>query len=277
MSSKLPLVSIVTPVNNGAKYIGKLIDSVAGQDYPHTEHIVIDDGSRDDGATVAVLEQYPHLRWWSRENRGQYPTMNEGLEAARGEIICFISADDLMTPGAVKAVVDEFLAHPIYDGVYGKMLWINEDGSLRHAQEVITHAPLWLHRYKTFISHCSLYIKKDALARHDLFFDPKLRFLGDFDWIVRITKTPLKIGFVDRALSMVRYHDQQTSKVHAEAIRAESRLMQKRYGINRFLLKIILTVVNWLTIIKALWRAFISGGWGEVRLLVGNRFARQRN
>ncbi|MBE3118290.1 MAG: glycosyltransferase, partial [Candidatus Atribacteria bacterium] len=101
-SDVLPLVSIITPVYNGAAFIEELILSVQRQDYPNIEHIIIDDGSRDDGATIAILKRYPHLRWWSRENKGQYATMNEGLEAAKGEFVCFISADDLLTPGAVK-------------------------------------------------------------------------------------------------------------------------------------------------------------------------------
>ncbi|MBC8331160.1 MAG: glycosyltransferase [Anaerolineae bacterium] len=264
----------MTPVYNGADYLVPLIESVAAQDYPHIEHLVIDDGSTDDGATVAVLEQYPHLRWWSRENRGQYPTMNEGLSAAEGEIICFISADDLMTPGAVQAVVDKFLAHPELDGVYGKMLWMGEDGSIRYAQEVITRAPLWFHRYKPFISHCSLYIKRDAIERNDLLFDSSLRYLGDFDWINRIADASLKIKFLDKVLSMVRFHEQQTSRVHADAIKMESKLIQERHGINRLLVKITLFILHWITIVQAAWRAYNMGGMNEVRRVASLRTSR---
>src|SRR5438876_704742 len=72
----------------------ELIKSVLEQDYLHIEHIIIDDGSTDDGATVEVLKRYPHLRWWSRENKGQYATLNEGLATARGSVVGIISADD---------------------------------------------------------------------------------------------------------------------------------------------------------------------------------------
>ena len=74
-----PLITIITPVYNGAEYLDELIQSVLRQDYPNIEHLIIDDGSQDGGATVSVLQKYPHLRWWSRENKGQYATMNEGL------------------------------------------------------------------------------------------------------------------------------------------------------------------------------------------------------
>ena len=274
MSDKPPLITIITPVYNGAEYIKPLIESVAAQDYPHIEHLVIDDGSNDDGATVAVLEQYSHLRWWSRENRGQYPTMNEGLNAAEGEIVCFISADDLMTPGAVQAVVDKFLAHPELDGVYGKMLWMSEDGSIRYAQEVITRAPLWFHRYKPFISHCSLYIRKDTIERNNLLFDSSLRYLGDFDWINRIADASLNIKFLDKVLSQVRFHEQQTSRVHADAIKVESEMIHERHSINPQLVKRILFILHWITIIQAAWRAFRRGGIREVRRMANLRTVR---
>ena len=276
MSSQLPLVTIITPVYNGAKYITALIESVAAQDYPHIEHIIIDDGSHDDGATIAVLKQYPHLRWWSRENRGQYPTMNEGLDTAKGELICFISADDIMASGAVSAVVDEFLRHPDFDGVYGKMLWMNEDGSLHRAQEIITHAPLWFHRYKTFISHCSLYMKKEFLLKHELYFDTSLRLTGDFDWIIRITNESVKIGYVDQVLSKVRFHAGQASQMNTQAMNEEARQVYRRYGVNQGLVRIVLFIFHWLTVFRILWNELASGGLRAVVAIIIPKFQRTK-
>jgi glycosyltransferase involved in cell wall biosynthesis len=54
---KQPLISIITPVYNGADYLDELILSVLQQDYPHIEHIIIDDGSNDNGATLAILKK----------------------------------------------------------------------------------------------------------------------------------------------------------------------------------------------------------------------------
>ncbi len=62
VSNSLPLASIITPVYNGAKYLDKLIVCVRDQDYPAIEHIIIDDDSTDDNATVAILNKYPRLR-----------------------------------------------------------------------------------------------------------------------------------------------------------------------------------------------------------------------
>lgn len=246
----LPLVSVITPVYNGAEYISQLIESVLEQQYPNIEHIIIDDGSTDDGATVSILESYQHLRWWSRENRGQYFTMNEGLQAARGEIICFISADDLMMSGAVQYIVDEFLRHPEYDGIYGKVIWINEDGSERDGQELISNAPLWLNFYKQFIVHCSLYLKKNSLIDNSLYFDTSFRYAGDYDWIVRIIKTGLDLGFLNVPLSKIRDHSQRATLRNLDAIDRENQRVHKQYGINDRIVKLVLFVISVVTKIK---------------------------
>ena len=167
MNTDRPLISIITAVHNGADYLRPLIDSVLQQDYPNVEHIVIDDGSNDGGATVEILEHYPHLRWWSRENRGQYATQNEGIKAARGEIVGIISADDLYeTPDTFSRVVNYWQDHPGCNMVYGKTRRIDAAGQLFPYQlDVTGHYPLdWL-RYVLYIQHCSLFVTRKTDCR----------------------------------------------------------------------------------------------------------------
>ena len=114
----------------------------------------------------------------------------------------------------------------------------------------------------------------DAIERNDLLFDSSLRYLGDFDWINRIADASLKIKFLDKVLSMVRFHEQQTSRVHADAIKMESKLIQERHGINRLLVKITLFILHWITIVQAAWRAYNMGGMNEVRRVASLRTSR---
>ena len=196
----IPLVSIITPVYNGAAYLDELIVSVRDQDYPAMEHIIIDDGSNDNGATIAVLKKYPHLRWWSRENRGQYATMNEGLEAAQGNIICFISADDVMLPGAVEKAVTFLANYKKYDGVWGITEFTDKDGYLINTLFPLHIFPTSLYGYFTHISHCSLYIKRDTVMINNLKFKSTLRYVGDYDWILSILDS-LRVGFASALMS----------------------------------------------------------------------------
>jgi glycosyltransferase involved in cell wall biosynthesis len=221
MTPDVPLVSIITPVYNGSKYLDELIQSVRAQDYPNIEHIVIDDGSTDEGATAAILRRYPHLRSWSRGNLGQYATMNEGLAAAKGEYVCFISADDVMEPGAVRRVFDFFREHPEFDGVIGCTRAMTEAGN-PYAAPPFQFVPVRSYAYFMQISHCSLYVNREALLRRRLTFDPSLRYIGDYDWLVRVVDT-LRIGRLHFPLSTVRIHRTQASRLHRQVMMAEQR------------------------------------------------------
>jgi glycosyltransferase involved in cell wall biosynthesis len=90
-----PLVSIIIPCFNGEKYVGEAIESALRQTYAHRELIVIDDGSRD--RTLDVIRSFGDaIRWETGPNRGGSAARNRGLELARGELVQFLDADDLL-------------------------------------------------------------------------------------------------------------------------------------------------------------------------------------
>src|SRR5437764_14102134 len=104
MDAEAPLVSIVIPSYNHARYLAAAIDSVLAQDYPRVELMVIDDGSTD--GSSAVLERYRgRFRWETQPNRGQAATMNRGWRMSRGEVLAYLSADDTLASDAVSKSV----------------------------------------------------------------------------------------------------------------------------------------------------------------------------
>lgn len=227
-----PLVSIITPVYNGANFLDDLIRSVLQQDYPNIEHIIIDDGSTDNHATANVLRQYEHLRWWTRENRGQYATMNEGLKAASGDIVIFICADDLMLPGAVSSAINYFSSRPHCDCIYGNYTFINSDGmALKHVQPMRVF-PTTCYPYSFHIAHSSLYVRRKVLLENNLFFNEALKYVGDYEWIVRLIRSGLQITKIRDNFSAIRLHWSQTSKVSFYNMRRESLLIQKNFKIS---------------------------------------------
>jgi glycosyltransferase involved in cell wall biosynthesis len=125
-----PKISVITPVYNAAPYLRALIESVLQQDYPHYEHIIIDDGSTDDGATVRILKEYSHLHWWSHANKGQYATQNDALAAATGDIVSVISADDAyVATSTFRTVAEYWRAHAGVDVIFGQTLLIDQTGN----------------------------------------------------------------------------------------------------------------------------------------------------
>ena len=94
-----PLVSVIVPSYNQARFIRETLDSILGQDYRPLEVIVFDGASKDE--TVDVLGSYgdrPELRWWSEPDRGVVDAVNKGLAKANGEILAIQSSDDCFTP-----------------------------------------------------------------------------------------------------------------------------------------------------------------------------------
>lgn len=231
-----PLVSIVTPTYNSARYLEDLIRSVAAQDYPRIEHIVIDDGSNDDGATVALLKRHPHLRWWSRENRGQYATMNEGFRAATGDFVTTISADDTYADSSAVGDMARFLgAHPDHDVVYGYTRHVDQGGVALPVQPYQRY-PVWTVRYNLgWMFHCSMLVRRSAIVRHDLFFDETFRYVADADWLIRLYLAKLRFGRIERPVAAYRHHEAQVSTVAsgdrgANAARlAEHAIVHARY------------------------------------------------
>ncbi len=111
MPQELPTVSIVIPAYNHARFLATAIDSVLSQDYPHVELMVLNDGSTDE--TERVLSEYPPERFYreTHANMGQSATLNKGWRMSRGAIVSYLSADDVLKPGAVRQAVEFLQTH----------------------------------------------------------------------------------------------------------------------------------------------------------------------
>ncbi len=88
------LISVIVPAYNAEQYIAQCIDNLLCQTYKNLEIIVVDDGSTDN--TSRVLQQYPKVKYIYQPNSGVSVARNAGIEAASGEFIHFMDADDLL-------------------------------------------------------------------------------------------------------------------------------------------------------------------------------------
>ena len=121
-----PLVSIVTPSYNQGIFLKRTINSVLNQDYPNIEYIVMDGGSED--GSLDILESYKDsFQWISEPDRGQTHAINKGFARARGTILGYLNSDDILYPGAVSTVVEQFHKNPEVDMFYGKADYIDKE------------------------------------------------------------------------------------------------------------------------------------------------------
>jgi len=101
MNSTTPLVSILMPAYNAEAWIGDTIESALAQTWPHTEVIVVDDGSTDGTAAIAESFTDRGVRLVRQSNQGQSAAENRAFRESRGAFIQYLDADDLLGPEKV--------------------------------------------------------------------------------------------------------------------------------------------------------------------------------
>ena len=100
-----PRFSVVIPMYNRARFIGRALASCLSQDFVDFEIVVVDDGSTDGSPDVVGSIDDPRIRLIRHAaNRGRCPSRNTGMGAARGEWLVFLDSDDELLPGALRAI-----------------------------------------------------------------------------------------------------------------------------------------------------------------------------
>lgn len=102
----LPLISIIIPIHNAAKFLNQTISSCLKQDYPNLEIILINDGSTDDSKTICekYLKASTSVLFFDRPHQGVSATRNFGLDHFSGEYFSFLDADDLLAENFISTL-----------------------------------------------------------------------------------------------------------------------------------------------------------------------------
>lgn len=122
-SGHLPLITVVTATFNAARYLPDTLRTLRAQDYPNLQWIVIDGASRD-GTTDLLRANEDLIDYWlSEPDRGMYDALAKGFDKARGDILCWLNAGDILLPGALATVADIFQAHSQVTWITGIHFW----------------------------------------------------------------------------------------------------------------------------------------------------------
>lgn len=120
-----PKISVITVVHNGAATIEDTIRSVASQDYPCIEHIVIDGASTDGTPDIVRRHRDKIAAFKSEPDRGMYDAMNKGLALATGEIVGFLNADDIYADSHVLREIADTLWASEVDACYADLVYVS--------------------------------------------------------------------------------------------------------------------------------------------------------
>jgi glycosyltransferase involved in cell wall biosynthesis len=218
-------LSIITPVLNGEKFIGGCIESVAGQNAPGVEHIIMDGMSTDETVIIArrFAEANPSIRIYSENDGSQSAAMNHGIRLARGGIIGFLNADDYYEANLLSRVAEIFkglrepslaVANCNLRDERGKIIAVNRPARLTLLNFMKGREYPW--NPSAYFYHKSLH---DAAGR----YDEKDHYVMDLDFLLRAVQKAHVVHY-DEVWGNFRwmaggktFHDSQTG------------LMRKRY------------------------------------------------
>jgi glycosyltransferase len=119
-----PVVTIITATYNSGKTIRDTLASIASQDYPHIEHLIVDGKSADD--TLSVVAEFPHVTHViSEKDQGIYDAMNKGIQLAKGDIIGLLNSDDFYVSAQVVSQVVNRMQAEKTESLYGDLVYVH--------------------------------------------------------------------------------------------------------------------------------------------------------
>jgi glycosyltransferase involved in cell wall biosynthesis len=203
VTAPLP-VSFVVPVRDGARYLGECLASIRAQTVAPLEVLVIDDGSSDDSAEVA-RSFGGAVRCLRQPHGGTSTARNRAIAEARGDLIAFLDADDLIVPQKLERQLACFAADPTlqFCDAYTRNVWSPEIPVAERVidpRESFTHGDgpkpgliiTWLCRRELF----------DRLGS----FEPTLALGEDAEWRDRVDAADVRCETVDEVLALRRLH-----------------------------------------------------------------------
>ena len=210
-----PLISIITVVFNGEKYLEKTIQSVINQNYDNTEYIIIDGGSTD--GTLEIVKKYEDQidYWVSEKDDGIYDAMNEGIRLSRGELVGLINADDYYSPNIFQSIVENYMKTNV-NVIYGDLNYIGENSH----NVIVAHETgrryglfpnslkwIWV---KMLFGHPAAFITRRTYKKYGL-YNTVFKISGDYELFIRLYKHKVKFYNLKKTIANFRIGGVSTS------------------------------------------------------------------
>jgi glycosyltransferase involved in cell wall biosynthesis len=220
-------VSVIIAVFNGADFIAEALDSVFAQTHPAASVIVVNDGSTD--GTAAVLDRCAgRITVLTQSNQGLALSRNRALDAADGDLVAFLDADDVWEPTKLAEQVAYFIAHPECAVVHTGAWYINGNGDM--TERAVRPGPrpeAWC--YETLLRRNTIFLSSTAVRRSALAgqrFVTDAAGCEDWDLWLRLAKHH-QFGYLDMPLTRYRIHGSNMSGKREAMCRMRIRVMDR--------------------------------------------------
>lgn len=210
-----PLVSVITPSYNHAKYIQETIESVAKQTYKNIEHIVIDDGSTDNSAEVIKFLQGKYGFYFEQqENKGLAFTMNKLISKCKGKYVALIESDDVWILDKIEKQVDFLEKNPDIKVCGGNALLINEKSEMLSLDRQYLRGYI-VYNFGDIMPAENWIFPLTVMMRREVYdmvgvFDKSLASVDIYTWL-KITANNYPIVMLPNLFGFYRRHESNTS------------------------------------------------------------------
>ena len=234
-------ITVATVTYNAVNVIDRTLASVAEQDYPYVEHIIVD-GNSHDGTLTAFQRYQEHnsrasvrheVNAVSEPDKGIYDAMNKALGMATGEYIVFLNAGDVFhSPRVLSNIAACAVERPAV--IYGNTDIVDNEGRFIRHRRLAPPARL---SWRSFIHgmlvcHQSFFARCD-IARHT-HYNLKYHFSADYDWCIRIMRKAArrKSEIKNAGIIVANYlNEGMTTKNHRRSLMERFNVMAHHYGI----------------------------------------------
>jgi glycosyltransferase involved in cell wall biosynthesis len=212
LSERQPLVSVLIPCYNGAKWIRDALDSCFKQTYKNIEIVVIDDGSTDD--SLDILKSYgSEIKLETGPNRGLSAAQNRGLALSHGAYIQYLDADDYLLPEKIEHQL-AYLEETGADGVYGdwRHQYHEADGTIHLGEIVLSgHQADLLESLLSgwWVPSMVLLHRRETVIRSGG-WDETLKAQNDHDFLIAIAMTSTDVRYQPGCFSIYRRYGNVT-------------------------------------------------------------------
>lgn len=237
-SSFTPRVSIIIPVYNGDPYLREAIDCALAQTYENLEVIVVNDGSRDDGATEAIALSYgDKIRYIKKENGGVSSALNLGIQTMTGDYFSWLSHDDRYDPEKVATSISYLAQFPERERLLVMCGGYYIDKHANHLRDMhfdferdTVYGGADVVEYllkRSILDACCLLIPKTAFDECGLFHED-LRYNQDaLMWFEIFCHGYGLVVCDDQKLVAYRLHATQTSKTRRDLLLSNSEMLAR--------------------------------------------------
>lgn len=198
-------ISIVTAVFNRSRTVANAIESVLAQDYPHIEYIVVD-GMSTDGTDEIVRRYSDRIAVSIREpDSGIYDALNKGVQAATGDVLGFLHADDFLASDGVISEIARCMVDPGLSGTYGDLVYVDAiDTAKTKRYWVSGRYDAARFRWGWMPPHPTVYLRRECYRDFGL-FRRDFQIAADYELLVRMmVRHRISMRYIDRVVVKMR-------------------------------------------------------------------------